>query len=174
MALFINAAILILAGSVFHTHGAAQVAGIEDAYRLLTPLTGAALAGVVFGVALFASGQSSTFTGTIAGQVILEGFLKLRIPCWQRRIITRSLAIAPALAGILILGDQALGKMLVFTQVVLSVQLPFAIFPLLQFTGKRSLMGDFVNRAWLAAAGWGLFGLITIANLWLVAGVLKG
>ena len=171
-ALVVNAAILILAGSAFHGHGATNVTGIEDAYRLLAPLTGAGIAGVLFGVALFASGQSSTFTGTIAGQVILEGFLNLKIPCWQRRIITRSLAIAPAFIGIVIFGDQSLGKMLVFTQVALSVQLPFAIYPLLRFTSDRSLMGAFSNPAWLSVTGWALFGVITAANVWLVAGAL--
>jgi manganese transport protein len=168
LALLVNAAILILAAAAFH-HVAGGVDSIEDAYRLLAPLTGAAAAGLLFGVALFASGQSSTFTGTIAGQVILEGFLNLKIPCWQRRVITRVLAIVPALAGVLMLGDHAVGKMLVFTQVVLSAQLPFAIYPLVRFTDSRRLMGVYANPRWLSLGGWALFAGITVANVWLIA-----
>jgi manganese transport protein len=173
LALLVNAAILILAASAFH-----QVKGgvdsIEDAYRLLTPLTGATAAGLLFGFALFASGQSSTFTGTIAGQVILEGFLDLKIPCWQRRVITRVLAIVPALAGVLMLGEHSVGRMLVLTQVVLSAQLPFAIYPLVRFTDSRRLMGRFANPLWLSLAAWALFAIITLANIWLVAQAFTG
>lgn len=173
LALLVNAAILILAASAFH-----QVKGgvdsIEDAYRLLTPLTGAAAAGLLFGFALFASGQSSTFTGTIAGQVILEGFLDLKIPCWQRRVITRVLAIVPALAGVLMLGEHSVGRMLVLTQVVLSAQLPFAIYPLVRFTDSRRLMGAFANPRWLSLGAWTLFAVITLANVWLVAQAFTG
>ena len=168
LALFINAAILILAASAFHRAGITEVAGIEEAHRLLEPLTGAAFAGVLFGVALFASGQSSTFTGTIAGQVILEGFLNLSIPCWQRRLITRGLAIVPALAGVLMLGEHSVGKMLVLTQVVLSAQLPFAIWPLLRFTDDRALMGPFANGLPMKLVAWFLFVVISAANVWLV------
>ncbi|HZZ30918.1 MAG TPA: Nramp family divalent metal transporter [Phenylobacterium sp.] len=167
LAMLINAAILILAGAAFHAV-AGGVDDIDQAYRLLAPLTGVGVAGLLFGVALFASGQSSTFTGTIAGQVILEGFLNLRIPCWQRRAITRGLAIVPALAGVLWLGEHAVGRMLVFTQVVLSAQLPFAIYPLIRFTDHRDVMGRFVNPPWLSVPAWGLFGVITAANLWLL------
>ncbi len=171
-ALFINAAILILAASAFHRAGLTQVAGIEEAHRLLEPLTGAALAGVLFGVALFASGQSSTFTGTIAGQVILEGFLNLWIPCWQRRLITRGLAIIPALIGVLTLGEGSVGRMLVLTQVALSIQLPFAIWPLLRFTGNKTLMGPFANGLTTRVVAWFLFALISAANVWLVGQTL--
>jgi manganese transport protein len=167
LALLVNAAILILAASAF-AHVAGGVDSIEDAYRLLTPLTGAAAAGLLFGFALFASGQSSTFTGTIAGQVILEGFLNLKIPCWQRRVITRVLAIVPALAGVLTLGEHSVGRMLVLTQVVLSAQLPFAIYPLVRFTDSRRLMGGFANPRWLSLTAWALFAVITLANVWLV------
>jgi len=174
VALFINAAILILAASAFHRAGVTDVAGIEEAHRLLAPLTGAAVAGVLFAVALFASGQSSTFTGTIAGQVILEGFLNLKIPCWQRRLITRGLAIVPALVGVLTLGEHSVGKLLVLTQVVLSAQLPFAIFPLLRFTDDKALMGVFANGPAVRIVAWSLFVVISAANVWLVVQTLFG
>ncbi len=174
VALFINAAILILAATAFHRAGVTDVAGIEEAHRLLAPLTGAAIAGLLFGVALFASGQSSTFTGTIAGQVILEGFLNLKIPCWQRRLITRGLAIVPALIGVLTLGEHSVGKLLVLTQVVLSAQLPFAIFPLLRFTDDKALMGVFANGLLTKTVAWGLFVIISCANAWLVFQTLAG
>jgi manganese transport protein len=168
LATFVNAAILCLAASAFHAHGYAQVAEIEDAYRLLAPITGAGAAALLFGIALFASGQSATFTGTVAGQVILEGFLDLKIPCWQRRIITRALALVPALAGVLWLGEHAVGRLLVFTQVVLSLQLPFAIWPLIRFTGNRRIMGVFASGIAVQALAFVLFALIAVANLWLV------
>ncbi len=174
VALFINAAILILAASAFHRAGVTDVAGIEEAHRLLEPLTGAAVAGLLFGIALFASGQSATFTGTIAGQVILEGFLNLKIPCWQRRLITRGLAIIPALIGVLTMGDGSVGKLLVFTQVVLSAQLPFAIFPLLRFTDDKALMGVFANGLLTKTVAWSLFVLISTANAWLVVQTFTG
>jgi len=126
LALLINAAILILAASAFHGTAHANVTEIEDAYRLLDPIVGSAFAALIFGIALLASGQSSTFTGTIAGQVVMEGFLNLKIPCWQRRLLTRSLALLPAFAGVWYFGDGAVGKLLVLSQVVLSFQLPFA------------------------------------------------
>jgi manganese transport protein len=172
LALIVNAAILILAGSAFHFSGHAGVADIEDAYHLLDPIAGTAAAGILFGLALFASGQSSTFTGTIAGQVILEGFLKLSIPCWQRRLITRALALGPALAGVLLLGDNAIGRMLVLSQVVLSLQLPFAIWPLIRFTSRPDLMGEFANSVPTRVVSWGLFGVISAANAWLVLQVV--
>lgn len=174
VALFINAAILILAASAFHRAGITEVAGIEEAHRLLEPLTGAAVAGLLFGIALFASGQSSTFTGTIAGQVILEGFLNLSIPCWQRRLITRGLAIVPALIGVLTMGEHSVGKLLVLTQVVLSAQLPFAIFPLLRFTDDRALMGVFANGLVTRLVAWSLFAIISAANGWLVVQTFFG
>jgi len=174
VALFINAAILILAASAFHRTGNTEVAGIEEAHRLLAPLTGAAVAGMLFAIALFASGQSSTFTGTIAGQVILEGFLNLSIPCWQRRLITRGLAIVPALVGVLTMGEHSVGKLLVLTQVVLSAQLPFAIFPLLRFTDDKALMGVFANGPATKAVAWTLFGVISSANAWLVFQTFTG
>jgi manganese transport protein len=172
LALIINAAILILAGTAFHHPGqATQVAvGIDDAYHLLDPIAGTAAA-VLFGLALLASGQSSTFTGTIAGQVIMDGFLKLRIPCWQRRLITRSLALGPALIGVLMLGEHSVGRLLVLSQVVLSLQLPFAMYPLIRLTGRSDIMGEFKNAHYTALLCWTLFIAISAANLWLVAQV---
>jgi manganese transport protein len=172
LALIVNAAILILAGSAFHGSGHTGVADIEDAYHLLDPIAGTAAAGLLFGLALFASGQSSTFTGTIAGQIILEGFLKMSIPCWQRRLITRALALGPALAGVLLLGDHAVGRMLVLSQVVLSLQLPFAMWPLIRFTGRQDLMGQFANSMLTRMVSWGLFAVISAANVWLVLQVV--
>jgi manganese transport protein len=169
LATLVNGAILTLAAATFHTNGYANVAEIDDAYRLLEPITGAAAAAILFGIALFASGQSATFTGTIAGQIILEGFLDLRIPCWQRRIITRGLALVPALAGVLWLGDHAVGKLLVLTQVVLSLQLPFAIYPLIRFTSNRRIMGAHANGAPVRIMAWAVFACIVAANVWLIA-----
>jgi len=169
LATLVNGAILTLAAATFHTNGYADVAEIDDAYRLLAPITGAAAAAILFGIALFASGQSATFTGTIAGQIILEGFLDLKIPCWQRRMITRGLALVPALVGVLWLGDHAVGKLLVLTQVVLSLQLPFAIYPLIRFTSNRRIMGDHANGVVVKGAAWLIFAGIVAANLWLIA-----
>ncbi len=132
VAALVNGAILALAAGAFHLSGHAAVAGIDEAYTLLSPITGAKEAALFFGIALLASGQSSTFTGTIAGQVVLEGFLDLKIPCWQRRVITRVIAIVPALIGVAWLGDRGVGPMLVVSQIVLSLQLPFAIWPLIR------------------------------------------
>ncbi len=168
LALLINAAILILAAAAFHKTGHTDVVEIQDAYHLLDPLVGGAIASVLFGVALLAAGQSSTFTGTIAGQVVLEGFLQAKIPCWQRRLITRALALIPALIGVVWLGDSSVGQMLVLSQVVLSLQLPFALWPLIRFTSDKSLMGPFVNVRLVQIAAWGLFGLISAANLTLL------
>ena len=170
-AMLVNAAILITAASAFHGHGA-MVTEIDQAYRLLTPLAGTTVAALVFGVALLASGQSSTITGTLAGQVILEGFLNVRLAPWARRAITRALAIVPALIGVLWLGDGSVGRLLVLTQVVLSLQLPFALGPLLRFTGDARLMGGFADGAAAKLVGWTLFAAITAANLWLLVGLL--
>ena len=168
IAMVINAAILILAASAFHRSGNTQVTELDQAFHLLDPLTGSAAAAILFGVGLLAAGQSSTFTGTIAGQVIMEGFLEMKIPCWQRRVITRVLALVPALVGVLTLGPHSVGKLLVLSQVVLSLQLPFAMFPLIRLTSRRDLMGELVNRWWVAAAAWLLFVVISAANGWLV------
>ena len=174
LALLVNAAIMVLAASAFHGNGHRDVADIGDAYRLIEPLVGSALAATLFGIALLASGQSSTFTGTIAGQIVMEGFLQLKIPCWQRRLITRVLALVPALVGVWWLGDEGVGKMLVLSQVVLSFQLPFAMWPLIRFTSDRSLMGGFANGRAVRVLAWALFAVISVANVWLVGAVLAG
>ncbi|MBC7539502.1 MAG: Nramp family divalent metal transporter [Bacteriovorax sp.] len=168
LAFFINAAILIVAAAVFYKQGYHNIVEIQDAHKLLTPLLGAGLAGTFFALALFAAGQSSTITGTIAGQVILEGFLKLKIPCWQRRMITRTLALIPAYVGVSILGEHSIGKMLIYSQVVLSLQLPFAIVPLMYFTGNKKIMKEWVNTKYLQCIGWIICFLVTAANIWML------
>jgi manganese transport protein len=173
LAFAVNAAILVLAGTAFHLTEHTNVVGIEDAHRLLEPILGTGAAAVLFAVALFASGQSSTFTGTIAGQVIMEGFLNLKIPCYQRRLITRVLAIVPALIGVLAMGPGGLSRMLVLSQVVLSLQLPFAVVPLLRLAGDGAVMHAFVTPRWLLGAGWLCCGAILLANGWLVLDLLR-
>jgi len=174
LAMLVNAAILIAAGAAFHAHGYNDVADIGQAYHLLAPIVGGSLAGILFGIGLLASGQNSTLTGTIAGQVVMEGFLNLYIPCWQRRLITRGLALIPAFAGIALLGEPALGKLLVLSQVVLSLQLPFVLFPLTRLTGNRQVMGEFANHPLVALGAWGLFLLISAANVVLLVDLMKG
>jgi len=132
------------------------------------------LASILFGIALLAAGQSSTFTGTIAGQIIMEGFLDLKIPCWQRRLITRGLALIPALAGVLWLGDAGVGTLLIASQVVLSFQLPFAIWPLVRLTSDRALMGEHANGPRLKLAAWTVFGVICAANVTLLYSAVSG
>ena len=169
LALLVNAAILILAAAAFHQTGNSDVVEIQDAYRMLDPLVGGAMASILFGVALLASGQSSTFTGTIAGQVIMEGYLDLKIPCWQRRLITRGLALVPAFLGVWLMGDDAVGKLLILSQVVLSLQLPFALYPLIRMTSDKGLMGPFASRLPTRLLAWFLFAVISCANVWLIA-----
>ncbi|TRX75398.1 divalent metal cation transporter [Pseudomonas mangiferae] len=165
LALLVNGSIIVLAAAAFHGSGHQDTVEIQDAYHLLDPLVGGTLASLLFGIALLASGQSSTFTGTIAGQVVMEGFLQAKIPCWQRRLITRALALLPALVGVLWLGERAVGSLLVLSQVVLSLQLPFALWPLIRFSSDRQLMGPFANGRLVAALAWALFALISLANL---------
>jgi manganese transport protein len=165
LALFINASILILAAAAFHVNGRTDVADIGQAYRLLSPTLGAGAASVVFAVALLASGQNSTVTGTLAGQIVAEGFLNLRLPVWLRRMVTRLLAIVPAVIVVGIKGDEGATELLVLSQVVLSLQLPFAIVPLVRFTGDRAQMGNFANPLWLKGAAWGIAGVVILLNL---------
>jgi len=174
LAMGVNAAILIVAGAAFHAHGYGNVADIGEAYHLLDPIVGGSLAGLLFGVGLLASGQNSTFTGTVAGQVVMEGFLDLFIPCWQRRLITRGLALIPAFIGIALLGEQALGKLLVLSQVVLSLQLPFVLYPLTRWTNSGEVMGKFKNGPITKLAAWGLFLAISTANILLLAELISG
>lgn len=169
LAFFINAAILVLSAATFHFSGNQQVADIMDAHRLLDPLLGAKLASVLFAVALLASGQNSTLTGTLAGQIVMEGFLRLQLKPWIRRLVTRLLAIIPALVIALLYGDSGTTRLLVFSQVVLSLQLSFAVVPLVQFTGNKLKMGAFVNAAWLNLLAWMVTGIIIVLNIYLLA-----
>jgi manganese transport protein len=158
-ALFINAAILVLGAAAFHTRGLSEVADIAQAYKLLSPVLGVGFASTLFACALLASGQNSTLTGTLAGQIVMEGFLDIRLKPWLRRLITRAIAIIPAVIVIAIAGEGKLTALLILSQVVLSFQLPFAVIPLVQFTSERAKMGDFVNSrattiiAWCVTAG---------------------
>jgi len=167
-ALFINAAILIVAAATFHTTGNTQVAEIQDAYQLLTPLLGVTGASAVFALALLASGQNSTLTGTLAGQIVMEGFLNLRIRPWLRRLITRAIAIVPAAIVAILYGESGTAKLLVFSQVVLSLQLSFAVFPLVRFTSDRVKMGEFVNSTPLRIGAYTVAGVIASLNAWLL------
>ncbi|AUH53368.1 divalent metal cation transporter [Chromobacterium sp. ATCC 53434] len=169
LAMLVNGAILVLAGSAFHAAGHTAVADIAEAHQLIRPLAGS-MAALLFGIALLAAGQSATLTGTVAGQVIMDGFLGIRIPCYQRRLITRALALLPALAGIVWQGESAVGPMLVWSQVVLGLQLPLAMWPLLRLSGDAALMGEHAPPRWMLAGGWGLFGLVLAANLALLLG----
>jgi manganese transport protein len=172
-AFFINAAILILAAATFHSSGHQDVADIGDAYRLLTPLLGTGLASGLFAVALLASGQNSTITGTLAGQIVMEGFLNIRLPAWLRRLITRLIAIIPAVIVTALYGAKGTGALLILSQVILSLQLSFAVVPLVQFTGQKSKMGVFANGRPLAATAWAVAVVIIGLNAWLLIGVFR-
>jgi manganese transport protein len=150
------------------------VADISDAYLLLAPLLGTTAASVLFAVALLLSGQNATLTGTLAGQIVMEGFLSIRLRPWLRRLITRLLAIAPAVAVIAVAGERGAGSLLILSQVVLSLQLPFAVFPLLLFTSDRRRMGELVNPWWMTALGWPVAVLIAVLNVWLIVQVFAG
>lgn len=168
LALFVNAAILILAASTFHKHGYNGVSEIQDAHRLLEPLLGKSYAPALFAIALIAAGQSSTVTGTLAGQIVMEGYLHLRIAPWLRRIITRLLAVVPALLVITIMGESATGDMLVFSQVLLSMQLGFAVIPLLHYVSDRRRLGAFAIGRWAKFGGWLSATIIVALNVRLV------
>ena len=170
-ALFVNAAILILGAAAFHTHGLNNVAEIADAYKLLSPVLGASLASTLFACALLASGQNSTLTGTLAGQIVMEGFLDIRLKPWVRRLITRAIAIIPAVLVIGIAGEGKVTSLLILSQVVLSFQLPFAVIPLIQFTGNRAKMGEFVNSRFTSIIAWTVAAIILFLNfeyVWLI------
>jgi len=170
IALFINASILILGAAAFHTRGLHDVADIGKAYELLTPTLGAALASTLFACALLASGQNSTLTGTLAGQIVMEGFLNIRLKPWLRRLITRAIAIVPAIIVIAIYGESKVTSLLILSQVILSFQLPFAVIPLVQFTSDRGRMGEFANSRLTAIVAWVVAVAIIILNaelLWL-------
>ena len=172
-ALFINAAILIVAAATFHTTGNAQVAEIQDAYKLLTPLLGAG-ASTVFAVALLASGQNSTLTGTLAGQIVMEGFLDIRLRPWMRRLLTRMIAIVPAGVTAIFFGASGTAKLLILSQVILSMQLAFAVVPLVLFTADRRKMGELVNARWVTVLGWVVSLVIVVLNGWLLVQIVRG
>src|SRR6267378_3448220 len=164
-ALFINAAILIMAAAAFHGTGHQDVAEIGDAYQLLSPLLGTTMASILFAVALLCSGQNATLTGTLAGQIVMEGFINLRLRPWLRRLITRLLAIIPAVIVIALYGESGTGPLLILSQVVLSLQLPFAVFPLVAFSGDPHKMGAFVTPLWLRALAWTIAVIILLLNV---------
>jgi manganese transport protein len=167
LAFFVNASILIIAAATFHTSGHAEVAEIQDAHKLLSPLLGAG-ASTAFALALLASGQNSTLTGTLAGQIVMEGFLNIRLRPWLRRLITRLIAIVPAAIVAIFYGESGTAKLLILSQVILSLQLSFAVFPLVVFTSDRSKMGAFANPGWLKVLAWGTGLLIAGLNVWLL------
>jgi manganese transport protein len=172
LAFFVNAAILVVAAAAFHGTPNQGVADIHDAYRLLAPVLGASLASTLFAVALLASGQNSTLTGTLAGQIGMEGFLDLRLPPWLRRLVTRLVAIVPAAVVAALWGEAGIGKLLVLSQVILSLQLPFAVFPLVQFTSSRAKLGPLAARGWVKWGAWGCavaIALLNVVLLWQVA-----
>ncbi len=168
MAFFVNAAILIVAAATFYTRGYNGVAEIDQAYSLLTPLLGAGFASTFFAIALLASGQNSTITATLAGQIVMEGFLNLRIKPWIRRLITRLIAIIPAIIIVVLYGGSGLSKLLILSQVVLSMQLPFAVFPLVIFTSNKLKMGAFVNGLFIKVLAFLISIFIVVLNLWLI------
>ncbi|MEN3166339.1 Nramp family divalent metal transporter [Gluconobacter sp. OJB] len=174
LALFINAAILIVAAAAFHNSGHQDVAEIQDAYRLLSPILGLGIASTLFALALLAAGTNSTITGTLAGQIIMEGFLHLRIPHWARRLLTRGLAIIPVAIVTLIYGNRGVSDLLMASQVILSLQLPFAVIPLVMFVSDRRKMGEFVISMPIRVLSWGVAGLILLLNFKLLYDTLAG
>lgn len=168
LAFFINAAILILAAATFHISGNKDVADIHDAYKMLAPILGTSAASIVFGVALLASGQNSTLTGTLAGQIVMEGFLNIKLKPWLRRLITRLIAVIPAFIVTIIYGEEGTMDLLVLSQVILSMQLSFAVVPLVMFTNEKAKMGEFVNKPLLKIGVWIISIIIIILNLYLL------
>ncbi|HMK29375.1 MAG TPA: Nramp family divalent metal transporter [Terriglobales bacterium] len=173
IALFVNAAILIVSAATFFQAGYTHVAEIQDAYKLLSPLLGVTGASTIFALALLASGQNSTLTGTLAGQVVMEGFLNIRLRPWLRRLITRGLAIIPAIVVTALAGASGTARLLVLSQVILSMQLSFAVIPLVMFTGDRRKMGEFVNPGWLKSLSWVTAVLIAVLNAWLLVQAVR-
>jgi manganese transport protein len=167
-AFFINAAILITAAAAFYGTEHANIADIHDAYKLLTPVLGATFASTLFGVALLASGQNSTLTGTLAGQIVMEGFLNIHMRPWLRRLITRAIAIVPAVIVAALYGERGTGQLLVLSQVILSLQLSFAVIPLVMFTSDKVKMGKFVNPRWLTWLAWAVTAVIVVLNAYLL------
>lgn len=168
LSFFINAAILIVAAAVFHRHGYHDIAEIQDAYHLLSPLLGTKLASFVFALALLMSGQNATITGTLAGQIIMEGFINFKMKPWLRRLISRSLTVIPAALGVIIFGTHSLAQLLLLSQVILSFQLCFAVVPLVQFTGSPLIMGIFVNNKYTQVIAYVISFAIIVLNSWLI------
>ena len=173
-ALFINAAILIMSAATFHGTGHQDVAEIGDAYQLLSPLLGTTMASVLFAVALLCSGQNATLTGTLAGQIVMEGFINLRIRPWLRRLVTRLIAIVPAVIVIAIYGERGTGPLIILSQVVLSLQLPFAVFPLVMFTSDPRKMGQFVNAGWVKVLAYAVAVIIALLNIYMLYQIFTG
>jgi manganese transport protein len=167
-ALFINGAILVMAAAVFHGSGHEAVADIGDAYQLLSPLLGTKAASILFAVALLCSGQNATLTGTLAGQIVMEGFINLRLRPWLRRLITRLIAIVPAVIVVSLYGERGSGQLLILSQVILSLQLSFAVFPLVMFTSDKHKMGSFVSPFWVQAMAWPVAVVIAVLNAYLL------
>lgn len=174
LALFINAAILVVAAATFHKSGHSDVAEIGQAFELLSPLLGLGIASTLFAVALLASGLNSTVTATLAGQIVMEGFLDLRLPSWARRLLTRGIAIVPVIIVTAIYGERGTADLLVFSQVVLSMQLPFAVIPLVRFVSDRRKMGKFAIPPYVAATAWIVAGIIVVLNVKLLVDTLFG
>jgi manganese transport protein len=173
LALFVNAAILIVSAATFYRNGYTEVAEIQDAFKLLTPLLGVTGASTLFALALLASGQNSTLTGTLAGQIVMEGFLNIRLKPWLRRLITRAIAIIPAVLVTAFYGESGTAKLLILSQVILSLQLSFAVFPLVMFTSDKLKMGEFVNPKWVKVLSWIVAGFIAALNAWLLIQTFK-
>jgi manganese transport protein len=173
-ALFLNGAILVVAAATFHGAGHQDVADISDAYLLLAPLLGTSVASTLFAVALLFAGQNATLTGTLAGQIVMEGFLNIRLRPWLRRLITRLVAIIPALITVMLYGEHGTGALLVLSQVILSLQLPFAVFPLVMFVGSRKKMGELVAPWWMLALAWPVAVVIAVLNVYLLWQTIAG
>ena len=172
LAMLVNAAILILAAAAFYRSGHHEVADIEGAYKLLSPLLGASVAAPLFAIALLAAGQNSTLTGTMAGQIVLEGFTHFRMAPWMRRLVSRSLAIVPAVVAVVFYGNRGTGALLIFSQVILSIQLSFAVVPLVHITSDRRRMGEFVSGKQVRALAWSVAVVIAVLNVWLIVTTL--
>jgi manganese transport protein len=173
-AFLVNAAILIVSGAVFYTNQLYQVTEIKEAYRLFTPLLHTNVASFVFALALLISGQNSTITGTLAGQIIMEGFINFSLPAWIRRLLGRLITIVPALISVWIFGEQSISSLMIFSQIILSLQLPFAIFPLLKFTSSSTIMGPFVNGTFIKISSYCIAFTIVAMNLLLIYFFING
>jgi manganese transport protein len=174
LALFVNAAILVVAAATFYKSGHSDVAEISQAFELLSPLLGLSIASTLFAVALLASGLNSTVTATLAGQIVMEGFLNIRLRPWLRRLITRAIAIVPAAVTAILYGEHGTAQLLILSQVILSLQLSFAVFPLVMFTSDRTKMGEFVNRPWLKVLAYLVATIIASLNAWLLIQTFRG